>query len=111
MTFVSYAQNYEDVILWRAFRNTEAGHYIDIGAHDPVVDSVSFAFYQAGWRGMHVEPTPTYAAKLREARPDEIVIEAAVADVLGPIRFHGFPKPASLPAGRTLPDTIARVVG
>lgn len=91
MTFVSYAQNFEDVVLWRALRDVERGRYLDIGAQDPVVDSVSLAFYNAGWRGIHVEPTPDYASRLRSARPDETVIEAAVADAAGPIDFYEIP--------------------
>lgn len=78
MTFISYAQNFEDVILWRALKHVESGFYIDIGAQDPSVDSVSRGFYEQGWRGLHVEPTPVYAHKLREARGDEEVIEAAI---------------------------------
>ncbi len=88
MSIVSYAQNFEDVLLWRALGDVKDGRYIDIGAHDPVVDSVSQAFYEAGWRGMHVEPLPHYAAKLREARPEELVIEAAVTEAAGPIPFY-----------------------
>ena len=53
--FNSYAQNFEDVILWRALKHVENGCYVDIGANDPVVDSVSLAFYERGWRGVHVE--------------------------------------------------------
>ncbi len=88
MTFVSYAQNFEDVVLWRALNDVEHGRYLDVGAQDPVIDSVSLAFYKAGWRGMHVEATPAYAARLRDARPDETVIEAAVTDAVGPIDFY-----------------------
>ena len=99
MSFITYSQNFEDVILWRVLHDVGQGHYIDIGAHDPVVDSVSLAFYEKGWRGIHVEPTPTYAAKLREARPDEIVIEAAVTDAEGPIQFHEIPE-TGLSTGR-----------
>ena len=91
MTFVSYAQNFEDVMLWRALSDVKQGHYIDIGAQDPVIDSVSLAFYEAGWRGIHVEATPFYASKLREARPDEVVIEAAVTEAPGPISFFEIP--------------------
>lgn len=87
MNFVSYAQNFEDVILWRALRDIGEGSYLDIGAQDPVVDSVSLAFYERGWRGTHVEPTPYYAQRLREARPDEAVIQAAVTDEDGPIEI------------------------
>ena len=87
MTFTSFAQNYEDVLLWRALGDVKRGTYLDIGAQDPNFDSVSLAFYKAGWRGIHVEPTPAYADRLRAARPDETVIQAAVSDDAGPISF------------------------
>ncbi|MDF2811322.1 MAG: Group 1 glycosyl transferase [Microvirga sp.] len=78
MTKTSYAQNFEDVILWRALKHVENGTYVDIGAQDPVVDSVSLAFYEQGWRGVHVEPVAEYAERLRQARPDELVVESAI---------------------------------
>ena len=81
---VSYAQNYEDVILWRALKHVKKGRYIDLGAWDPVIDSVSMFFYTQGWRGIHVEPNPSYAKKLRKARPDEVVIEAAIGESTRP---------------------------
>ncbi len=77
-SFTSYAQNFEDVMLWRALKHVQHGFYIDIGAQHPLVDSVSLAFYEHGWQGIHVEPTPTFAQLLREARGDETVIQAAV---------------------------------
>ena len=58
---VSYAQNFEDVILWRALKDVKDGLYIDVGEHDPEVDSVSLLFYQKGWRGIHVEPVYEFA--------------------------------------------------
>ena len=87
MTFVSYAQNFEDVVLWRALQHVPRGRYLDVGAQDPEMDSVSLAFYKAGWRGIHVDPIPTNAERLRRARPDETVIEAAVTDAVGPVPF------------------------
>lgn len=85
--FVSYAQNFEDVMLWRALRHVQRGFYVDVGAQDPVVDSVSRAFYETGWRGIHVEPSARYAQRLREDRPDELVIPAAVAEREGLLPF------------------------
>lgn len=79
----SYAQNFEDVMLWRALGRVENGFYIDVGAHDPVVDSVSKAFYEHGWRGVHVEPLAEYVAALRQDRPDERVIEAVLSTQKG----------------------------
>lgn len=84
----TYAQNYEDVRLWKALGHVRLGRYVDIGAQDPVHDSVSRLFYERGWRGVHVDPMPQYAAALREARPDEIVIEAAVSASPGPLKFY-----------------------
>ncbi|UVS94908.1 FkbM family methyltransferase [Burkholderia glumae] len=83
----SYAQNFEDVMLWRALSHIDSGFYIDIGAQDPLVDSVSLAFYEHGWRGVHVEPTARYADALRAHRPDETVIQAAVAARSGMLNF------------------------
>lgn len=77
--FTSYAQNFEDVMLWRALKHVEKGFYIDVGAQHPVIDSVSMAFYEHNWRGVHVEPNPHDAQLLRENRPDETVIQAAVS--------------------------------
>lgn len=86
--FRSYAQNFEDVMLWRALGGVPAGFYIDVGAQDPVVDSVSLAFYEHGWRGVHVEPVAHFVERLRVARPDEEVIAAAVSDAPGLITFY-----------------------
>lgn len=76
--FVSYAQNFEDVILWRALKGIKGGFYVDIGAQDPLIDSVSRSFYENGWRGIHADANPQYAQRLRDARPDEHVVEAII---------------------------------
>ena len=49
MTMISYAQNHEDVLLQRVFPECEDGFYIDVGASDPIVDSVTKHFYDRGW--------------------------------------------------------------
>src|SRR5882724_6455795 len=78
MSITSYAQNFEDIMLWRALGQIENGFYIDIGAHDPIIVSVSLAFHEHGWHGIHVEATPYYAELLRLQRPGDTVIQAAV---------------------------------
>lgn len=87
MSFISYAQNFEDVMLWRALGHVQDGRYLDIGAQDPMEFSVSLAFYEHGWRGTHVEPNIHYAKKLREARPDEPVLELALGEASGIVEF------------------------
>lgn len=91
MGILSYAQNFEDVILWRAVGHIQNGCYIDVGAQHPVTDSVSKAFYERGWRGIHVEPSANYANLLRASRPDETVVQAAAASTAGIVRFFEIP--------------------
>lgn len=90
MAFISYAQNFEDVMLWRALKHVPRGRYVDIGAQHPVVDSVSKAFYEHGWRGVHVEPVPQYADLLRLDRPDETVLQVAFSDREGMLELKVF---------------------
>ena len=81
--FKSYAQNFEDLMLYRALGHVERGFYVDIGAQHPEIDSVSKAFFDRGWHGIHVEPVPHFADLLRKERPGDRVIEAAVSNCVG----------------------------
>ena len=83
MTFISYAQNYEDVMLRRAFKNKKKGFYIDVGANDPVIDSVTKAFYDAGWSGINIEPVTEWFNKLQEARPNDTNLKLACGERKG----------------------------
>jgi FkbM family methyltransferase len=87
MTWISYAQNFEDVILRRALGHVKEGFYIDVGAQHPRIDSVSRSFYEAGWRGFHVEPVPQYIKLLQEDRPDERVFACALGVKEGQSEF------------------------
>lgn len=86
--FVSYAQNFEDVVLWRLFRDLPTGVYVDVGAAGPVVDSVTKAFYDAGWSGLNVEPADHYADLLEEARPRDTVARVCAGAEAGKAVFH-----------------------
>jgi hypothetical protein len=66
MRFISYAQNFEDVMLWRALKGLKKGFYIDVGAHDPEVDSVTKAFYDRGWCGINIEPAEVPFRRLHD---------------------------------------------
>lgn len=88
MTFCSYAQNYEDVMLWRALKDIDEGFWIDVGAAGPRELSVTLAFSERGWRGINIEPEPGYAAALRAERPRDINLQVAVGAVRGRARIQ-----------------------
>jgi FkbM family methyltransferase len=79
----TYAQNFEDVLLWRALGHVENGQYVDVGANDPSIDSVTRLFYEHGWRGINIEPMPDMYERLVEARPDDVSLRCAAGDVAG----------------------------
>jgi FkbM family methyltransferase len=88
MSFTSYAQNFEDVMLWRAVGHVPAGTYVDVGAQHPEIDSVSKAFYERGWRGTHIEPVAEFADLLRRDRPDETVLQVALGAAEGTLALN-----------------------
>lgn len=92
MAWISYSQNFEDVMLMRGLGHIENGFYIDVGAQHPRIDSVSRAFYEKGWRGIHVEPVADYAQALRGDRPDETVVQAVLGKHKGHTRFYEIPQ-------------------
>ncbi len=80
---VSCAQNLEDIVLWRVLGHVEGGTYVDVGAADPDVDSVTRNFYDRGWSGLNIEPLPQYVARLRSDRPRDITIDACAGNQSG----------------------------
>ncbi|GAA4409106.1 hypothetical protein GCM10011450_27250 [Advenella faeciporci] len=87
MTIISYAQNFEDVMLWRVLKDIENGFYIDVGANDPVIDSVTKLFYENGWRGINIEPLNSHYQDLVKDRPEDVNLRVAVGNTNGEIEL------------------------
>lgn len=87
MPVTSYAQNFEDVMLARAFPG-EKGFYIDVGANDPDIDNVTRVFYERGWSGINIEPLVANMKALRRKRTRDINLEIAVGEQEGSITFY-----------------------
>lgn len=85
---VSYAQNGEDVVLLRALGHIEQGRYVDVGANHPVVDSITYAFYERGWQGITIDPMHEQAERHQNTRPRDHFIEAAISHGEGPAQLH-----------------------
>jgi FkbM family methyltransferase len=90
MSFISYAQNFEDVMLWRAFKNITNGFYIDVGAAWPDSESTTKAFYDRGWSGINIEPNPELYKLLTKHRPRDINLCSAASQQEGMADFSFF---------------------
>ena len=100
---ISYAQNFEDVMLWRALKHISHGFYIDVGAWSPDIDSVTRHFYENGWRGINIEPNPAFSTQYAKKRPEDITLEVAISDVAATAELYF----SSNPGLSSLDATIA----
>jgi FkbM family methyltransferase len=82
---VSFAQNYEDVMLLRVFKEIKNGFYIDVGANHPEEGSVTKVFYDRGWYGINIEPVRSQYLELNAARNRDINLLCAAGDRNGHI--------------------------
>ena len=87
---ISYSQNFEDVVLNRVFHNVKNGFYIDVGAWDPVSDSVTKHFYDNGWNGINIEPVKRFHDKFVEQRSRDINLNCVVSDKVGEVIFKEY---------------------
>lgn len=74
----SFSTNAEDLILERLLPGK--GRYIEIGGYHPVVSSNTWLLYLQGWSGWVVEPNPAMKAAWEKRRPEDRLVQAAVAD-------------------------------
>lgn len=86
-----YGDNFEDVRLKRVFQEP-SGFYIDVGACDPKLGSITKHFYNRGWRGINIEPSLSGIGKFQESRPEDVNIQCAVSDETGSQTLYTFPE-------------------
>lgn len=87
---ISYAQNREDIFLEYFFRDTKGGFYVDVGANDPIEDSVTKIFYDNGWSGINVEPIKRLHDALELARPRDTNLNIGISSKPGKTTFREF---------------------
>jgi FkbM family methyltransferase len=91
MSLVSFAQAGEDVLLHRALGHIAHGFWVDVGAGDPIADSVTAHFSALGWRGINIEPDPAAFGRLVAARPRDVTLPCAAGAVAGRAVLHRIP--------------------
>jgi len=90
---ISYAQNFEDVMLARVFGSRTDGFYVDVGAGDPVTLSVTKWFYDLGWSGINIEPNRSLFKKLCADRSRDVNLECGAGASPKTAEFMEMPRP------------------
>lgn len=84
---ISYAQNNEDILLWRALGDLGTGIYVDVGANSPRLHSVTRLFYDRGWRGINIEPVTSWFDELERERTRDVNLKICLSDSDGEADF------------------------
>lgn len=78
-------------MLWRALKHVKSGFYIDVGANDPTLYSVTRAFYGAGWSGINIEPASAFYERLQKHRPRDMNLRVGAGRAAGALPFFDIP--------------------
>jgi FkbM family methyltransferase len=84
---ISYAQNFEDVMLARVFAGRDKGFYVDVGAADPINLSVTKWFYDLGWSGLNIEPNKQLFDRLAADRSRDINLDCGAGAAASEAQF------------------------
>ena len=92
----SFGQEAEDLVLFELaqFKNFHNGFYVDVGAHHPLRFSNTAIYYERGWRGINIDPTPGSMSEFRKSRPKDINLECAVSNDCRERLFYVYNEPA-----------------
>lgn len=91
---ISYSQEGEDMVLSRFLEGRKAGFYVDVGAHHPIRFSNTFMFYERGWRGINIEPSPKAYEQFNRTRRRDINVGNGVGEIPGELTYYMFDDPA-----------------
>jgi FkbM family methyltransferase len=91
MKTISYAQNWEDILLNRVFADCSNGFYVDVGACHPIFHSVTKLFYERGWRGINIEPIPAVFETLARDRVRDVNLAVGLSNREGTMKFYECP--------------------
>jgi FkbM family methyltransferase len=92
----SYSQDGEDMLLRPLLMESVPnyadykGFFVDIGAHHPFRFSNTMHFYELGWHGINVEPTPAAIALFNQYRPDDINLNVGIGAEKARQILYGF---------------------
>ena len=92
----SYSQEGEDMVIRSFFEGMKnyKGYYVDVGAHHPYRYSNTLHFYQKGWRGINIEPTPGGIKLFNIFRRKDINLNIGISDKKDKLTFYCFNEPA-----------------
>ena len=105
----SYSQKGEDLMLDKYFNHKRWGFYIDVGASHPTKLSNTRYFYDRGWHGINIEPSPNRIKLFFKERTRDINLNIGIGSKTGKVFFYGFEFPALSTFSEEEAKTLSKV--
>jgi len=86
---IYFSEQGEDILLKRYIKKKK-GFYVDIGAYNPDIASVTKVFYLRGWNGINIDPNPVSIKIFNKKRKRDINLNYGVADKNSELDFYFF---------------------
>ncbi len=82
----------EDILLHRLFtkRGAAWGTFVDAGCNHPIIGNVTYALYQAGWRGLNIDITQGNIDLCNMFRPQDKNLRCGVSARAGELTAYIF---------------------
>ncbi len=75
VSYNSYSNEGEDMILRKIFFKKKKGFYVDIGAYHPKKASNTYFFYKKGWKGINIDAMPGSMKLFNQVRKRDVNLE------------------------------------
>ncbi len=79
----AYAHWGEDLVVSYLLDEKRDGFYVDVGCYHPTLFSNTKLLFDAGWRGVNIDPNPFMIEQYRAARPGDVNLHLALSDSAG----------------------------
>ena len=108
--FKSYSQYLEDIVLFLFLYDIKIGFYIDVGANDPIKDSVTNFFYLRGWNGINIEPMDDKYLLLKNNRARDINLNIAAGKEKGNTTLYIYKGLTTIMKNFSIPGMAKKIV-
>ncbi len=110
--YLSFAQNFEDIILYNMLKNVPSKdvRWIDVGANDPINISVTKFFSIRGGYGINIEPQVKYQESYKSDRPNDISLCVGIGEKRGELSLYGEGTGASFDKSNEQRDRSCTIV-
>ena len=81
--FVSNSAFGEEILVNRIFKSFKYGFFVDVGAYNPVIGSLTKKLYDKGWNGINIDFSEPNIKLLKLFRKRDISLQTGVSDKNG----------------------------